>query len=191
MIGATGSRRPEVPVRQVRENQVFTVDSSTRMKKIGLAQLVGIVSNLAVLAGIALLAYELRQNTLVTELAVAQNYSDSLTAIDYFIAGDASFAPLLSRVATDPNVSQDDFEPEEWTRLLAFWRAQLREWDSAYTLFVVSDLNADMAVALRQQVVSILSVDPFIYNRWKEIRGTLTEPFNEMVEDVAAELGLQ
>jgi len=47
------------------------------MKKIDLGQSIAILANIGVIAGIIIVAYELRQNTLATELVASQKLHDT------------------------------------------------------------------------------------------------------------------
>ena len=165
------------------------------MKKVGLGQTMGILANLGVVIGIAFLAYELRQNTIATSLGVAQNYSDNLSAINYFVASDAEIAMLIARLEQDPS-SFDALARSDQLRLLNFWAAQLREWESAYNLFVVSNLASDLTPSLRGQIAFILTLTPRgdgtqgVFTTWLQLRDAYSQSFNEFFEGIAKEAGL-
>lgn len=161
------------------------------MKKPDLGQSINTLANIGVIAGIIFLGYELRQNTVVTRLGVVHNFSDSLSAVDFFMAGNESFAPLIEKRVANPDLGRDGYGPGEWPRLLAFSRAQLRQWESAYTLFVASGLAEDMVPSLRRQILWVVSADPNVYRLWQSLRDSFGEPFNDLMEEIGKELALE
>jgi hypothetical protein len=64
------------------------------MKKIVMGQLLSIVANLGVIAGIVFLAFELRQNTEAVQAESFQSYTDSSISFLSQIAQNAEFAEI-------------------------------------------------------------------------------------------------
>jgi hypothetical protein len=75
------------------------------MKKIDLGQTIAILANVGVIAGIAFLAFELRQNTQAVELASAQTYLTGGSELDLRIATDTDLARTLNLSALWRNCS--------------------------------------------------------------------------------------
>ena len=97
------------------------------MKKIDVGQSISILANIGVIAGIIFLAYELRQNTLVTEIAAAQNVVTNIGSRNIVVIENDDFAQVLLRAD-----SGEPLTPSESMRLRIFFSDALRAWQSIF-----------------------------------------------------------
>lgn len=158
------------------------------MKEFDPQKAFSIFANIAVIAGIVFLAYELRQNTLAIRLSVVQSYSENLADLNYFVASDESLADLLAIASLDPEFDARNVTPGQRLRLLSFWIALLREWESTYNVLIFSGLADELDSSLRGTVAATMAVDPNIYPTWQSVKATFSAEFNELIEEEAAKL---
>ena len=85
---------------------------------------------------------------------------------------------------------RNDLPPAQQLRLLGFWRAQLREWDTAYYILNVTNTDPQLLEALREQIADILSNSPNMYRQWRD-SPRYTDVFNDLMEELATELDLE
>ncbi len=97
------------------------------MKKIDLGQMMGILANVGVIAGIVFLAFELRQNN---DLLASQARSNLTTATESYlqnvVANAGGIADIIIKVQTEELSSVERF------RLNVHWALLLTNWESMY-----------------------------------------------------------
>ncbi len=82
-----------------------------------------LATNFGVIAGIAFLAFELRQNTIATEVESASYFQGAFTEVEILIAENPEFAELLRKGRDGEEISGAD-----QVRLQAFYRTVTRNW---------------------------------------------------------------
>ena len=154
------------------------------MKKIDLGQAIAIVANLGVIASIAFLAFELRQNTQAVELASAQSYLAGGSELDLRIATDTSLASLLIR-STDqqPVDAVDELRLERWNY------AVLRQWETTHYLHLIGALDESLWLAYRQEIKKIFLRTPKMQAHWQANSGSFTPAFGSELAAVLSESG--
>ena len=156
------------------------------MRKIDLGQTLGILANLGVLAGIVFLAYELRQNTLTTQLSATESFTAALTNIELFIVENSEFSQLLQK-----SIAGEAISASEQFRLDVFYRAVLRLWQTTHYQYLNAVLDEGIWDGQRQGYLSTLAGDQGLQAYWRENNARYTPQFNEfiktMLEDGAIE----
>ena len=141
------------------------------MKKIDLGQTIGILANIGVIAGIAFLGIEIRQNNqflrseaIGTALETRMVYNDQIST-------NPEYAALQMR-----NVSQEDLTEEDLFRLEAGLASVKMGWQKDYVLFREGILPEEylranlpvMRAAFRRQDQAISHGDHW-ENNWKDV----------------------
>ena len=142
------------------------------MKKIDLGQAFSLLANIGVIAGIVLLAYELRQNTQATQLESAQSFLSATASLDLLIAQDPEISRILSSEMRDlTNVDQ--------LRAERFRYSAMRQWENAYYLYSISALDEDFWLAYRNEISNVISGSDRFRSFWEARRSSFTPVFNE------------
>jgi hypothetical protein len=91
------------------------------MKKIEISQLIGIFANVGVIAGLVILAYEIRQNTSQIRAEASYSINQSVELLNQAVFQDEAFADLLIR----GEQSFQNLTPTEQRRLTAYFFAEI------------------------------------------------------------------
>jgi len=142
-----------------------------------------LAANIGVMAGIIFLAYELRQNTVATELDAARNYQSSFSEITLFIAGNPEFAELIVK-GREPDADISDVDR---LRLRVFYGNVLRQWQSMHFQFLSDALDAEIWRANRFRFASLLREDRGLREHWRASKPEFSPAFNEMIESITVE----
>ena len=134
-------------------------------------------ANVGVLIGIFVLVYEIRQNTLATELEVAASYESVLAEAELFIAGNPGFAELLTKGINGDEVSQED-----QLRLTAFYRRVLRSWQLVHYQYLTGALEQYLWVGQREGMNQTFLVDKGLRDSWRANKARYSDQFNEMMD---------
>ena len=147
------------------------------MKKIELGQIITILANIGVIAGIVFLGYELRQNNelMAAEIRAARN--NRVLGVSAMVASDVGLADLLMRAKNGEMLSEaDEF------RVISFnvWRLRGQEaFFNEYQAGAVESIpldewrrrfNADLYGALQSKT-------------WARTRRYLNEDFAQFMEE--------
>ena len=97
------------------------------MKKIDLAQTLGVLANLGVLAGILLLAYELNQNREMMQAQTRHDISSEFVGLMISVASDEQLANLVRRGDLG-----EDLSPDEQYRYERYTRGMFRYWENVH-----------------------------------------------------------
>ena len=148
-------------------------------KKVDLGQTIAILANVGVIAGIAFLAFELRQNTRAVELASAQTYLTGGSELDLRIATDTELASLLLR-SEDPEPLSvvEDLQLERWNY------AVLRQWETAQYLHSIGALDENLWLAYRQEIGKIFLRGRRIQEYWNANSESFTTAFRNEIEEL-------
>jgi len=147
------------------------------MKKIDLGQTLQVLSNVAVLAGIILLAYEIRQSTLATQVAAADGYISSLQAQNYLVVADPGLIELLQKGATDAELTS-----VEETRINAILSTYLQNLQRALFLFDQGVLPESVWNTQLATLARGLPNDPRFMDYWSQRRDDYDPRLNELME---------
>ena len=149
------------------------------MKKIDLGQTIAILANLGVIAGIAFLAFELRQNTQAVELASAQAYLTGGSELDLRIATDKDLASLLLRGGDpEPLTAVEALQLERWNY------AVLRQWETAQYLHSIGALDERLWLAYRQEIGKIFLRGGRMREYWSSNSESFTPAFRSEIEEL-------
>jgi hypothetical protein len=121
------------------------------MKKIDLGQMITILANLGVIAGIVFLAFEIRQNTAQLRAEAAYSIHQDAQRLNESIYRDEDFADLIIRAEK----SFASLDPIEQRRAQAFFFSQLN--------------LPDLIMGLREEGISDISYG-FVDIRLREFR---------------------
>lgn len=155
------------------------------MSKIGLGQTVAILANVGVIAGIAFLAFELRQNTQAVQLASAQSYLTGGSELDLRIATDAELAAMLLRTEdyAHPLTAVEALQLERWNY------AVLRQWETARYLSSIGALDESLWLAYRQEIRKIFLRTQRMRDYWAANSASFTVGFRDEIEEILANPG--
>lgn len=153
------------------------------MKKIDLAQTLAILANVGVIAGIAFLAFELRQNTQAVELASAQSYLTGGSELDLRIATDTNLASLLIK-----GDSQQPLDAVEALQQERFIYAVFRQWETAQYLNSIGALDQSLWLAYRQEIKKLLLRSKSMQEYWRANSASFTPAFDREMTNVLSEL---
>jgi hypothetical protein len=135
------------------------------MKKIEIGQLIGIFANAGVIAGLVILAYEIRQNTSQIRAEASYSIDQSVELLNQAVFQDEAFADLLVR----GEQSFQNLAPTEQRRLTAYFfteinladyiigleEAGLADLHFDYVEFKISEFNS--AAGRKEFVDSVLT----------------------------------
>ena len=138
-----------------------------------------LAANAGVMAGIVFLAFELRQNTVATQLEAASNFQDSFSELDLFIVGNPEFAELLRKGREGEEIS-----PTEELRLWVFYGNVLRQWQFNYFQYKAGALDENIWKGNHVRLVQIIDDDRGLLEHWEMNKSQFDQAFNEMVESM-------
>ena len=147
------------------------------MKKIDIGQAVGIIANVGVIAGLVVLIFELRQNTLVTELLAAESALTSATEQNRLIIENRQIAELLAAL---PDVERTADE----LQLRNMFSGRLRRWENAHYQFSRSALNPELWAAFESDNVGLIRSISFYRDLWSESAGQYRPEFRSYVDSI-------
>lgn len=138
-----------------------------------------VVANVGVIVSIIFLAYELRQNTIATDLEVASNFQGSFTSIEMLIAGDAEFSSILIKGRTNSELTE-----HEKFRLSVFYGNVLRHWQNVHYQYYSDALDEDIWLGQKQYFTLVLSEDIGLVNHWTVSQSHYSSRFNEVMRSM-------
>jgi hypothetical protein len=146
-----------------------------------------LVANIGVLAGIVFLAYELKQNTVATQLEAASNFNTSFADIEMLIAGDTDFSGLLIKGRTRAVLTEN----EEF-RLKVFYGNVLRQWQFIHFQFLTDALDEEIWLGQLAYFTMVIDADQGLLEHWKASRNHFSPRFNILVQSMisADDVGL-
>ena len=155
------------------------------MKKIEIGQAIQIVANLGVLAGIVFLAYELRQNTLATQLSAANSFAVIFGEPEMLIIENPEFAAVLRK-----GREGEELTPTEDLRLTVFYRRVLRGWQIAHYQYLTHALDENLWSGTRDSLARTVAEDEGLRSYWRANTFTFAPAFNELIETMLQEKNL-
>ena len=139
-----------------------------------------LLANFGVLLGIVVLVYEIRQNTVATELEVAATFESTLAEAELFIAGDPDFAELLAKGIDGENISRVD-----QLRLTAFYRRILRSWQFIHYQYLTGALEEYLWLGQREGLRHTFLADQGLRESWRANKGRYSDQFNALIDSFA------
>lgn len=144
--------------------------------KIDLGQTINTLANIGVIAGIAFLAAELRQNNNLLLLQARQNLLEDRAAYQQNVAINAGGLADIIR-----KVQSDELSDTERFRLNVHWSLVLRNWASMYQEVVSGPLSdEDLPVRLW---ASTMSNNPDLIEFWKQSESDYMPGFNALIKN--------
>ncbi len=143
------------------------------MKKLDLGQIITILANVGVIAGIIFLGYEIRQGNQVARQEAYNAFTQEINNINLGIANNGELAQLLARAGQGEQ--KDDFTPGEQLQIELLWIGLVRVWEGLYR-------SVQEGIADESSFDSLSSgVGPYgsryFQAFWPEIRNTVDEDF--------------
>jgi hypothetical protein len=136
-------------------------------------------ANLGVLAGIIVLAVELQQNTVATELEAVSNFQNTFSEIELFVAGNPEFAELLVKGRESEELTATDR-----LRLSIFYGNILFSWQYTHFQYQAGALDEDIWQGTRVKWTRIISADDGLLNHWQRNKREFSPAFKAMVESM-------
>ena len=152
------------------------------MKKFDLGQMISILANIGVIAGIVFLAYELRQNTLATEIASAQNVITNIGDRDAVIIESDDFANILLRAEAGAQLT-----PSESLRLNFLFSDALRGWQSIFLQHERGALDDAMWHTQLAETKATLNGFATLRAHWDRNKERYSPEFNELLESLLSD----
>jgi hypothetical protein len=107
--------------------RALTVETIKTMKKIGFGQVLGVLANLGVLAGILLVVYELNQNREMMRSQTRHDISSEFVGLMISVANNDQLANLIRRGDLGEELS-----PDELYRYERYTRGMFRYWENVH-----------------------------------------------------------
>ena len=147
------------------------------MKKIDLGQMIQILANVGVLAGIIVVAFEIRQNTQVSIAESIQAMGEAGIQIAFAWADEAV---LYNRLVDDGAVPTD-FTPEENSKIRLMYFASLRGTESRYLQIELGLIpGADSWFGSGAEIYRA----PYLVASWPVVRRNVAPDFASYLEAV-------
>ena len=140
-----------------------------------------VIANLGVIVGIVFLAYELRQNTLATDLEVASNFQSSFSEIEMLISGNPEFSEILMKGRNDLELTD-----HERFRLANFYGNVLRHWQNVHYQYFTDGLDEEIWLGQKEYFTLVLSEDTGLVDHWRGSQRHYSPRFNSLVESMIA-----
>lgn len=152
------------------------------MKNFELGQTISILANVGVIAGIVFLGFELRQNTLATELVAAQGFLDASGSSNRLVAENPHLAAIIAR-----DIEGEELSQAEILQLRNGIHELLRAWEINHWQFERGALDEELWRGYSNYVASILSDYDTAEEYWRQRPDFFTPRFNEFVESAISE----
>ena len=148
------------------------------MKKLGLPQIVGVLANLGVLAGIVFLAIEIRQNTRAQELGAYQDIVGQIAELSQLWVKEPEDVEEIFRILQLPPTALSEFES---TRAAAFSMLLLRHGDLVYFQYqrgVISEERMQSGLTILGNIICT----PYVHGFWPTARAALDVSYGDFVD---------
>ena len=136
----------------------------------------------AVVASLAFVGFEVRQNTAAVESAAFQALSELQIQITLEMATDPGMPPLIVRLRE--GALPEDFTPEEDQRLRIWYFAYIRVVEAAYRQVGVGAVGDDTYSALWTGLL----VQDYLPAAWPSMRYNLDPTFADFFEELLPEM---
>ena len=147
------------------------------MEKLGFGQKIAFLANLGVIAGIVLLAYEMRQNTVAIKSTASQGVQDQLSALYEMVTIDPMMEIYITGMA-----DYDQLNPVERGKFNAYLSNIMAAMENLYVLVEEGSYAPDRAQGWWLIMRAILEY-PGGMQHWQDHRYRWTEDFTAFVEN--------
>lgn len=154
------------------------------MKKIDLGKTISMLANVGVLAGIIFLAYELRQNTIATELGVAQGHFEATVTANQQMIAYPHLAELVAKTIEGGELSR-----VEELQLNNGYATQLRAWQNSHYQYERGALDEELWRGYSNMLADTLANDQNYLEYWRQRQDWFSSGFNEAVETMITDRG--
>ena len=161
----------------IRWNAAFLADSRPRIKKIDVGQTIQVLANIGVIAGIAFLAVEIRNQTSSIQSASVQAVTNASTEALSGLASDADLSRIKRQGDADINALDDDGA----YRYFLFYRTYWLRFQNNYFQRDFGVLNASVWDTYARVVCRDIGV-PGIRATWHDHSVVLDPKFVAFVE---------
>jgi hypothetical protein len=159
------------------------------MKKIDVGETMQIVANLSVIAGLAFIAFQVRQNTVAVQAQTLQSLEESSVTYLENLARDPETRAIVFKLNANP----DEVTLDEAMRVSLLVRAQFTRYQSAYLQWQKGSLSEPGWIAYTKTICgsgSQLS-NPWARAQaitWPLLRNDLLEEFRDFTEKCRPDL---
>ncbi len=144
-----------------------------------LLEIVGVVT---IVASLVLVAYELRQNTVMMRAQITQTRAD-LAVAEQVATYNSDYIPaILVKVQNEERLNS-----EEMIRYRTYLRGFLRNQDNAYWQFRQGLLDSNTPDSIRAAVQVVIGESKLGRETWESQRTTYTPEFVRFVENTIAD----
>ena len=147
------------------------------MKKIDIENRIQLLANIGVVIGIGFLAYELRQNTLSTEVAAADNFVQTVQSFNDSIIGNSEVAELFVKAQRDIELTE-----AERLQLVLLQSNILRVWNRTYYLYGQGILDEPLWHVQSNEIALTLNAFRGLREFWLENREVYDSDFNAFLD---------
>jgi hypothetical protein len=151
------------------------------MKNIDLGQGITILANIGVIAGIAFLAYELRQNTLATELVAAQGFLEAAGSTNRLMVENPNLTEIIAK-----DIEGEELSRAERLQLNNGFLELLRAWEINHWQFERGALDAELWRGYNNMAANIFANNETAEEYWRQRLDYFSPGFNELVESTIA-----
>ena len=149
------------------------------MKKIDLGQMIAILANIGVIAGIVFLGFELRQNSAAAELQAAQAYVNISHESDFRLAENPELVEVLQS-------SVDGRSPVDGLRVDRWWFGVLRTWENGFFLNKRGALDDELWSGQVAFMNNLLRVNGELREYRQDNREYFSRDFGMFLDDLLA-----
>jgi hypothetical protein len=147
------------------------------MERLGFGQKIAFLANLGVIAGIALLAYEMRQNTVAIRSTASQGVQDQLSALYEMAVTDPMMEIYMKGMA-----SYSELDPLERAKFNAYLSNVMSAMENLYVLVREGSFDEDRAQGWWLIMRSMLEY-PGGKQHWEDRKFRWTDDFTSFVEN--------
>lgn len=137
----------------------------------------------AIVASLILVAYELRQNTLMMRAQINQSRTEVAVSEQQATFNSEYMPEIIEKVRSGEQLS-----PQELTRYSAYLRAFLRNQDNAYWQYQQGLLGENIPRSIRSAVRGVIGRDKRSIEIWDRQKQQYTGEFAAFVDDNIADL---
>ena len=149
------------------------------MERSNISQWLTLVANAGVLVGLALVAYELRQNSDLMKVQISQARADSAMASNEQLF-NSPYMPAIW-VKVDKNEPLSD---EEWIRYVAFFRAWNRNQENVLRQYDAGMLGDNIPRSLEGFVRDLIIKNETQRRAWEATKRGYSTEYIEFVEGI-------
>ena len=157
------------------------------MKKIDLGQVLQLAANIAVVAGIAFLGYELVQNRQITRAQLRHDLAESVISQSLWLLENERMAEI---VMTDDCVVTEcsDLEYEKARQWIA---VRFRHWEDLHYQYRVGLFDDSEYLPRREGLKRVWLPNPFLQEWWSENKSNFSRDFAAEIDLMISELSLK